>query len=300
MARQHPVHDTVAALTRTHQQRIDVTPTVSYRVEAPCLLQQLVDELGCSDTGGGGRTVPGSRLLMATDAWDLWVEIQTSVHTWARELELDRRPYLHRVRGGRGLDRPERQRQPAPWYATLAVADDTPPEVLAQLGQRLPPVLPAPAPVTTRQQLADPGRLHQLPPVGRLLRLVAGTATSRGLDPMADAIHRSASRWHAQITAMLTGRVEQRGVRGATCPACGAVSVLEDRDDGAVYRAPAIVLVQRAVAGEPLTWLACLACGWSRGAGDLLQATAATWLALLADCHRRWYQLLPPRRLVTA
>jgi hypothetical protein len=304
MSRQHPVHDTIAALTRVQKTRIIVNPDapthlqVSYSPEpAPCLLQQLVEELACSTSGGGGRTIPSSRLLMATDAWDLWTQIQTSTHAWARELELDRRPYLHRVHGGRRPDRPTRQRQPAPWFATLAVAAGTPPEVLTQLGDRLGAVATTLPPAPARQQLADPGRLHQLPPAGRLLRHVAATATSRGLDPLADAIHRSGQRWRAQIEQMLHGVQEQRGVRGATCPACEARWVLEDRADGATYRLPTIILVQRQVAGEPLTWLACLACGWSRGAGDLLQATAATWLAMLADIHQRLHQLLPPRRV---
>jgi hypothetical protein len=274
MARQHPVHDTIAALTRVQKTRIIVNPDapthlqVSYSPEpAPCLLQQLVEELGCSDSGGGGRTIPSSRLLLAPDAWDLWTEIQTSAHTWARELDLNRRPYLTRVHGGRGPDRPTQQRHPAPWW-TLTVVDDTPPEVLAQLGQALAAVKTTHPPALRRVLgVDDRDRAHQLPPVGRLLRHAAATATGRGLDPVADAIHRAAQRWHAQIEAMLHGVQAQRGVRGAQCPHCEATTVAEERPDG-TYQVPSVVLVQREMAGAPLSWLACLACGWSRSLAD--------------------------------
>lgn len=205
MARQHPAHNAVNALTRQHRMTIQITPTVRYTVTAPCLLAQLRDDLATSSSGTGGREIPRSRILLAEDAWDLWTEIHHSTHTWADTLGLDRR-------------------------------------------------------------YRDDG--HPIPPVGRLLRLTTATATGRGLDQVADAIARSANRWRAQIQAMLHGIQEQRGVRGAECPACAADSVVEQRPDGR-YRVPAIVLVQRAVAGNPLCWLACLACGWSRGLADL-------------------------------
>lgn len=114
------------------------------------------------------------------------------------------------------------------------------------------------------------------PPVGRLLRHVAGLATSRGLDQMADAIWHAATRWRRQIEGMLHGRVEQRGIRAAACPACSAATVREIRQDevvdgrpgSGVYTVPAVVLVDREIAGEHLRWLTCLACGWSHSLTD--------------------------------
>jgi hypothetical protein len=297
MTRQHPVHDTIAALTRVHHQHIHITPTTSYRVHAPCLLQQLADELGVSDRGAGGHTTPtAGRVLVATDAFDLWQQIHTLTHSWATELQLDQRPYHRRVSGGRGADRPTQQRQPPPWYATLTLPDDTPAEVLTRIGTRLDQITTAPPPPpVARQPRPDPTRARQLPPVGRLLRLVAGTATGRGLDQTADIIWRHTTRWHTQIQQMLTGRAEQQGIRGASCPqpscaalcsrhrhppnlcpdpacctaaGCQPAAVLDIRHDGG-YLVPAIVLVRREVAGEPLSWLTCLACGWSRNLAAL-------------------------------
>lgn len=287
MTRQHPVHDAVQALTRQQRMTIDITPAVRYRVSAPCLLQQLAEELGASSAGSGGRTIPSSRLLLASDAWDLWREIVTNTHGWAHELDLDRRPYLPTPAEPRpAADRPERQTQPPPWWSLLD------PDA-ADVVHTVPGSAPADPP-PSREQIPDPDRIHELPPVGRLLRLVAATATGRGLDQVADAIHHAAQRWTAQIEAMLHGQIEQRGVRGAECPNCWASSILEDRDDGR-YRIPALVLVTRDVAGEQLQWIACQACGWSRGAGELLEATARTWLKTVADLWQRWYRHRHPR-----
>ncbi|HLU43585.1 MAG TPA: hypothetical protein VKZ67_00970 [Natronosporangium sp.] len=124
---------------------------------------------------------------------------------------------------------------------------------------------------------------HPIPPAGRLLRHVAATATGRGLDDIADAIHHAAQRWRTQIEAMLHGRVEQRGIRAATCPACSATTVRETRQDevvegrpgSGVYTVPAVVLVDREIAGEHLRWLTCLACGWSRNLEHLQQLEGA-------------------------
>lgn len=285
MARTHPVHDTIAALTRTQRATIHITPTIAYRVTAPCLLEQLAVELGASNTGSGGRTIPSSRLLVATDAWDLWQDIQTSVHTWAAELELDRRPYRPQPTPSRPAAGP-RPHRPAPWWMLLDpdAADLVDPT-------RLP--VPARPAAARREQVAAPR--PQVPPVGRLLRLVAATAVGRGLDQIADAIWRSAERWRAGIEAMLHHQLEQRGVRGVDCPSCYATTVLDQRDDGD-FRMPAIVLVQREIAGEPLTWLTCQACGWSRGAGDLVTAGRNAWLTAVADCWRLWWHLRPVRR----
>ncbi len=113
------------------------------------------------------------------------------------------------------------------------------------------------------------------PPVGRLLRHVAGLTTSRGLDQVADTIWRSATRWRRQIEAWLHGAVEQRGVRGAQCPHCEATHVTEARPGEGRVLIPAVVLVDRDLGGNRLQWLACLACGWSRGLADLATAGAA-------------------------
>lgn len=266
--RQHPVHDTVAALTRVQRQHIEVTPTVSYRVEAPCLLQQLYEAVALG-TEAGGRGVPGSRANIAIDALDLWREILHNTAGWADTLGIDRAPYRQPPPPPPpARAQPARQR-PLPWLQALQLADDTPPEVLTAVGDQLSrlPTGTSYDPEPVREQIPNPDRIHQLPPVGRLLRAAAGTATSAGLDPVADAIHRNADRWRAQIEAMLHGVQEQRGVRGAICPACETSTVVDERDDGR-YRIPAVVLVQREVAGEPLSWLACLACGWSRNLYD--------------------------------
>ena len=113
------------------------------------------------------------------------------------------------------------------------------------------------------------------PPVGRLLRHVAGLATSRGLDQMADAIWLAATRWRRQITTWLHGVQEQRGVRGAQCPDCEATHVTDDRPGDGRVLIPAVVLVDRDLDGNRLQWLACLACGWSRGLADLADLATA-------------------------
>src|SRR5690606_15125333 len=127
-----------------------------------------------------------------------------------------------------------------------------------------------------RRPYLSPNTDTDPPPVGRLLRHVTGLATSRGLDQMADAIWHAATRWRRQIEGMLHGRVEQRGIRAATCPACSATTVREIRQDevvdgrpgSGVYTVPAVVLVDREIAGEHLRWLTCLACGWSHSLTD--------------------------------
>lgn len=265
--RQHPVHDAVAALTRQQKTTIHITPHVSYRVTAPCLLAQLAAELGVSSTTtGAGGGVARSKMLVAPEAWDLWQEIQHNTHSWAAALDIDRRPYLPTPAPQRPARDPVARPTPAPWWATID------PEAAAQLD---PDRIPAPArPPAPRLVAVRPETEPDLPPIGRLLRLVTATATSKGLDEMADTIHRCAVRWTRQIEALLQGRVEQRGVRGATCPHCAADTVLDERDDGR-YRIPAVVLVDREIAGERLQWLTCLACGWSRGLADLADLTTA-------------------------
>jgi hypothetical protein len=113
------------------------------------------------------------------------------------------------------------------------------------------------------------------PPIGKLLRAVAHEAERVARQPVADAITTCARRWARQITEMLAGQPEQRGVRGATCPACATTEILEERDDvdrwpprdgcrtdgKGSFRTPAIVCVAADEPDEPST-LVCLACGW--------------------------------------
>jgi hypothetical protein len=105
------------------------------------------------------------------------------------------------------------------------------------------------------------------PPVGQLLRACAAQAVSTAHEPIANAIHNAAARWHGQITTMLTGQAEQRGVRGAVCAQCGHITVVEQRD-GEDYRVPAIALIVQDHDGAVLRWLACRACGWCATIGE--------------------------------
>jgi hypothetical protein len=107
------------------------------------------------------------------------------------------------------------------------------------------------------------------PPIGKLLRAVAHEAERVARQPVADAITTCARRWARQIQEMLAGQPEQRGVRGATCPACATTMIWETRDDPGnrteegkgTFATPAIVLVASQEPDEPST-LVCLACGW--------------------------------------
>ena len=107
------------------------------------------------------------------------------------------------------------------------------------------------------------------PWIGRLLRSATATAASTGKQEMVDRITTSARAWVREIRALLTGEVEQRGIRGAVCPdpACGQMWVVEEREEGRRvehYRIPAIVLIVEALDIGTLRWLTCLACGWNR------------------------------------
>ena len=108
------------------------------------------------------------------------------------------------------------------------------------------------------------------PPIGKLLRAVAHEAERVARQPVADAITTCSRRWARQIEEMLAGEPEQRGVRGATCPACATTEITEVRDDPGnrrrddglgSFRTPAIVLIAATEPDEPPT-LVCLACGW--------------------------------------
>lgn len=115
------------------------------------------------------------------------------------------------------------------------------------------------------------------PPIGQLLRSCATTATSTGKTHIADAIHAAAEQWRRQISTLLTGQAEQRGVRGARCPDlyCQAYTVTEPRD-GETYRIPAVVLIVQTHDGLVLRWLACRACGWCGHVDDDGTVTAVS------------------------
>lgn len=82
--------EAVAELIRTQRLRIDITPSVSYEVRAPCLLTQL-EEAVTLGTEGGGRGVPSSRAPIAIDAADLWSKISYNTHGLAHHLGLNRK-----------------------------------------------------------------------------------------------------------------------------------------------------------------------------------------------------------------
>lgn len=116
---------------------------------------------------------------------------------------------------------------------------------------------------------------HPIPWVGRLLRTATATATARGEEAMTEAIGRSAREWARRITAMVTGTPEARGVR-ATCPDCGAAMVIDVReDDRERVQVYAVVLAVRDVAGRPMRWLSCRACGWTLSFG--MDAEGLEW-----------------------
>lgn len=113
----------------------------------------------------------------------------------------------------------------------------------------------------------DPRDRHPIPWVGRLLRNVTAGALSKGETAMADRIEAKALRWARDITVMVTGEAEARGVRAA-CPECAATTTIEERDGEGRVQVYAIVLVVRPVAGGPLRWLSCRACGWHMSLSD--------------------------------
>lgn len=89
--------DAVGELVRHHTMRIHYLPGAPdrhYTVRAPSLLTQLADLIATSNNGRGGRTVPTSRLPLDPTALQLWTDLASNVHGWARELGINRRPYL--------------------------------------------------------------------------------------------------------------------------------------------------------------------------------------------------------------
>jgi hypothetical protein len=164
------LHDAVAALVRVQSQRVNFLPGDPdrfYTVRAPCLLAQLHVVVASSTGGRGGRTVPGSRLPLAADALDLWVEVVGNVHGWADSLRVDRRPY----RAAEHATFAPAERMPGwarrAWHWMGAEARQNAP--VGPTGSPLPPESPA----VHRLALddADPLSDRSVPPVGHRARL---------------------------------------------------------------------------------------------------------------------------------
>lgn len=259
------LHDAVAELIKAQTLQVHYLPgdpDRSYTARAPCLLQQLRAAVASSTSGRGGRTVPASRLPLAAEALDLWVEITSSVHAWADALRIDRRPY-------RVAERTQfvpADRMPVWLRRTWAWSGDQVDEHGVPV-----PIEPLPALPPAIHRLAfedhDPLADRTIPPVGHLLKAVAARAASLAVDEVTETITRRAHGWADRIRAMLAGldldeRI--RPIRGAACPACGATTAPEQRDDG-LYLVPAVQVRFMAMEGrEPddlWAYRICIACG---------------------------------------
>ena len=85
--------DAVGELLKAPSMRIHCLPGAPerfYTVRAPSLLDQLADAVANS-SGSHAHTVPGPRLPLSAEAIDLWHQVMTSLHMWARDLGLERR-----------------------------------------------------------------------------------------------------------------------------------------------------------------------------------------------------------------
>ena len=84
--------DAVGELLKAPSMRIHYLPGAPerfYTVRAPSLLDQLADAVANS-SGSHAHTVPGPRLPLSAEAIDAWYQILTSLHTWAKDLGVDR------------------------------------------------------------------------------------------------------------------------------------------------------------------------------------------------------------------
>lgn len=258
------LHDTVGDLIRAQTLQVHYLPGDpgrSYTVRAPCLLAQLRTAVASSSGGRGGRSVPGSRLPLAADALDLWVEVTSTVHHWADALRIDRRPYrtAERTQFVPAERMPGWLRRTWAWSSDQVDEHGTPVPITP-----LPPVPPAIYRLTLEDH--DPLTDRTIPPIGQLLKAVAARAASLAVDEVTDRITTKAHGWTGRIRTMLAGlQVDEqiRPIRGATCQACGAVTAPEQRDDG-LYLVPAVqvrFMPLDGADGELWAYRFCVACG---------------------------------------
>ena len=254
------LNDAVAELVRQQTMRVHYLPgdpLRHYTAWAPCLLAQLHAAVKASDGGCSGRTIPGSRLPLAADALDLWVEITASVHIWADALKIDRKPY----RAAERIQFRHDERLPG-WLRRLwqwtGRDGETP--------QRLPTLPPAIHRLAVEDH--DPLTDRAVPPVGQLLRAVAARAASLAIDEVGDRIAYRSHGWAERIRVMLAGwQADEQihPIRGQACKDCGASTAPEVRADGELYQVPAVqVRFMPMDGGEPSDLWAyqmCLACG---------------------------------------
>lgn len=261
------LHDAVADLIRAQTCRVHYLPgqpDTHYTVRAPCLLAQLHTAVAASSSGRGGRTVPGSRLPLAADALDLWVEILTDTHGWAQYLGVDRRPYrAAETATAVAVERvPAWTRRNWQWLGAQARRVWPPSPVGSPLPHETAPAR-YPVPIDDPDPLAD----RTVPPVGRLLRATAAQAVAIRADEVAERMAYRASGWADRIRVMLAGwTVDEHiyPIRGEQCEVCGATSVVDERD-GERWRVPAVqVRFMAFEGGDPDDlWPCrfCVACG---------------------------------------
>lgn len=252
------VTDAVGALVRTQTLRVHYLGERFYTARAPCLLTQLHQAVHSSSGGRGGRTVAGSRIPLAADALDLWVEVASSVHGWADALGVDRRPYrAGELAGWRYTERtPGWVRRLWPWLGPAAAT-----------GRSLP--LPEPPRAVHPVPAGDPDPLgdRAVPPIGRLLKVVAAQSVALGQGEVEDRIAHRAAGWGERIRVMLAGWAPDERIfplRGVACSVCGRSTVVDDVD-GERFVRPAVEVRFQTLEGMdpedlwPERW--CLACG---------------------------------------
>lgn len=271
----------IGELLRPQSLRIHYLPGLPaeyYTATAPCLLAQLVEALESSSGGHGGRTGPGARIPVNTDAYDLWMEIASNVHGWAAYLHVDRRAYVGPL-GVKRAARPADLREPdwirrlgpylrgdvdPAWYTSVP----TPGLSLSDAGPSMTRTGPSPSMRSLPASRTVPFATTDIPPLGLLLRAVAAQAVAAGEQQIADRLERKAGVWATRIRTMLAmAHRDERvyPIRGAACPSCDQEAVIEDRGDDGTYRVAALVVWMLPVeGGDPddlWPYSHCRACG---------------------------------------
>lgn len=269
----------IGELLRPQQLRVHYLPGLPaefYVATAPCLLAQLVDAVASSSNGqhDGASAGGGARIPIATDAWDLLVEIATNVHGWADHLGVDRKPYraAPALTGRTAAERlPDWQRRLGPYMGRPSPLDgpgDIPPPRREDVPAAVTPPTPAAPLFAVRLDEAGPFAHTGIPPLGHLLRAVAAQAVAANQQAIAERLERKAGQWATRIRTMLAALAADERVypqRGVACPACEQAVVFEDRGDDGTYRVPAVVAWFAAADGADPDdlWLYrhCRACG---------------------------------------